>query len=275
MSKLFVIATPIGNLEDVTLRAVRVLSEVEVVFCEDTRVTRKLLDRYEISTRVETLHQHSEDRQLERVWGWLQQGDVAYVTDAGTPGVSDPGGRLVEYVLGKNWEIGDKKLEVVNQVVEDGREMTGSGIQGNDKNLVQIVPVPGASALTAALSVAGIALDRFVFLGFPPVKNKRQKYFDEVMNFEMTVVFYESTYRLRKSLEEIEKRDSDRLVIVLGELTKMHEKVFRGKVSEVLQILNAEREKGEFVVIVEKDRSERLRANEYHEEHGISMEAKV
>ena len=208
MAKLFMVATPIGNLEDVSLRALRVLREVASIFCEDTRKTRKLLQRYEITTVC------------QKVLDLLNSGrDVAYVTDAGTPGLSDPGGKLVARVLD-----------------------SGSGHE--------IIPIPGASALLAALSIAGVSVDKFVFMGFPPVKNKREKYFKEICSFDYPVVFYESTYRLEKSLAQLACVDPFLNVIVCGELTKKFEKVYRGRIVDVVDVLRKVNTKGEFVVIV-------------------------
>jgi 16S rRNA (cytidine1402-2'-O)-methyltransferase len=227
------VATPIGNLEDVTLRALRILREVSVVFCEDTRHTKMLLDKFEIKTQVMTLHEHSGVGSYQKVSGFLANGeDVAYVTDAGTPGISDPGGKLVKFV----------------------RNEFGAS--------VRIVPVPGASALTTALSVAGINLERFVFLGFPPVKNKRMSYFRELVEYEMPVVFYESTFRLLKSLRQLSELDESLSVIVCGELTKKFEKFFWGNIAQLLSRLEKENLRGEFVVICYKEREEKKRRYE-------------
>ena len=220
MAKLFMVATPIGNLEDVSLRALRVLREVASIFCEDTRKTRKLLQRYEITTVCFSLHEHSGVGSYQKVLDLLNSGrDVAYVTDAGTPGLSDPGGKLVARVLD-----------------------SGSGHE--------IIPIPGASALLAALSIAGVSVDKFVFMGFPPVKNKREKYFKEICSFDYPVVFYESTYRLEKSLAQLACVDPFLNVIVCGELTKKFEKVYRGRIVDVVDVLRKVNTKGEFVVIV-------------------------
>jgi 16S rRNA (cytidine1402-2'-O)-methyltransferase len=228
MASLYMVATPIGNLEDMTLRAIRILREVAVIFCEDTRHTKMLLEKFEIETQVMTLHEHSGQGSYQKVSGYLKNGeDVAYVTDAGTPGISDPGGKLVEFV----------------------RNEFGTS--------VQIVPVPGASALTTALSVAGINLERFVFLGFPPVKNKRMSYFRDLVEYEMPVVFYESTFRLLKSLRQLSEIDEGLSVIVCGELTKKFEKFFRGNIVQLLSRLEKENLRGEFVIICYREREEK------------------
>lgn len=222
MSILYMVATPIGHLEDMTYRAVKTLQGVSAIFCEDTRHTKNLLDRYEIKTMCFSLHEHSGFGSYQKVMDLLDSGkDVAYVTDAGTPGISDPGGKLVSFISSRRENI-------------------------------TIVPIPGASALSAILSVAGIPLERFVFMGFPPVKNKRERYFREVISHDMPVVFYESTYRLIKSLEQLSALDNELQIIVGGELTKKFEKIYRGNIVEVLEELLTSNTRGEFVIIVYK-----------------------
>lgn len=248
MATLYIVATPIGNLEDITLRALRILKEVAVIFCEDAWYTKRLLDHYEITTPTMTLYEHSGVGTFEKVYGLLEQGkDVAYVTDSGTPGVSDPGGKVVEYLLNRTANSSNFnenfKLEILNS-----KEITNNKFQ--DQNSIEIVPIPGASALTAALSVAGINLERFTFMGFPPAKNKRNRYFAEVVKNEYPVVFYESTYRLMKSLEQLAEQDRSLQVVVAGELTKRFEKVYRGEIGEVLEVLIKSDTRGEYVVIV-------------------------
>lgn len=252
MGTLYVVATPIGNLEDITLRALRVLKEVAVVFCEDARYTKRLLDHFEITTPTMTLFEHSGMGTLQKVYELLVQGkDVAYVTDAGTPGVSDPGGKLIDYLLNREASSTlfqeNSKFEILNS-----KQIPNSKFETSESNPISIVPIPGASALTAALSVAGINLERFVFMGFPPVKNKRNKYFAEVVASEYPVVFYESTYRLIKSLEQLAEQQHEIEVIVAGELTKKFEKIYRGRIGEVLSELKGADTRGEYVVIVNK-----------------------
>lgn len=221
MAKLYIIATPIGNLEDITLRAIRVLGEVEVVFAEDTRVTKKLLSHYNIHTLLERLDARTEKKRTQRVVELLQEGkNVALVSDAGTPTISDPGGLLVE------------------QVREAGFE---------------VVAVPGASALTAALSVAGVPASEFLFLGFLPHKKGREKLFKEISESKRTIVFYESPHRILKTLKSLsEHLGKQQKVALARELTKIYEEVVTGTAKEILEKLerNKEKQKGEFTVIV-------------------------
>lgn len=221
MPNFFVVATPIGNLKDFSERAIITLRSVHTILCEDTRVTKKLLDAYEIKTPVLSYHQHSDQAKTSQITKLIDAGhDLALVTDAGTPGISDPGGMLVE-VLVKRY----------------GSEL-------------KIVPIPGASAVIAALSVSGFSADEFVFLGFPPHKKGRQTFFDELVHHKMTIVFYESTHRIFKTLDEIAKRFPDRALVVCRELTKLHEIIYRGTAREVTDALNTTSIKGEFVVVM-------------------------
>ena len=225
MSKLSIVGTPIGNLEDITLRALRTLKEADVIFCEDTRVTKKLLERYEINPPaggLKRLDAHTEMSGADEILALLEDGKhVVYVTDAGTPGISDPGVRLVRAVRDT---LGDEII---------------------------IESVPGPSALTAALSVAGIKPDTFVFLGFPPHKKGRQTLLKRIASTEDTVVLYESTHRIRKLLAELIEHIGEREVAVARELTKMHEEVRVGTAAELTSYFEEHvQAKGEFVVII-------------------------
>jgi len=221
MGKLYIIATPIGNLEDITLRALRILKEVDLILCEDTRQTRKLLDRYEIKTPTLSYHQHSKLQKIEQIIEFLRNGkNLALVSDAGTPAISDPGGKLVEEVL----------LALHDEV--------------------KIIPIPGPSAVAAAASISGFPTDKFMFLGFPPHKHGRAAFWKCVDATEETVIFYESTHRILKSLEELRAVVGERSIAVCRELTKMFETIYRGTASEVLEKLKADTTKGEFVVVV-------------------------
>ncbi|MDO8558505.1 MAG: 16S rRNA (cytidine(1402)-2'-O)-methyltransferase [bacterium] len=223
MPTLYIIATPIGNLEDMTLRALRILKEVDTLFCEDTRVTGKLLAHFGISKPLLSLRERVQDKAIEKAIALLQDGkDIAYATDAGTPGISDPGGKLVAQVV----------------------RALGS--------TVTISPVPGPSALIAASSIAGTPLDRFLFMGFPPHKKKRKKFFEEIVLAQYPVIFYESPHRIIRSLRELKEADNKKQVtkvIVCRELTKKFETVYRGTFDEILPEIE-KNPRGEFVIIV-------------------------
>lgn len=214
------VATPIGNLGDMTQRAVEVLSGVTVIAAEDTRVTRKLLQKYEITTPSISYHAQSNSSVLKGIVEQLKRGDdIALVTDAGTPGISDPGSELVHHAR---------------------------------KAGISIVAVPGASALTAALSIAGIPTNEFIFLGFLPHKKGRQTLFAEIAASKRTMVFYESPHRIMKTLTSLSEVLDTQKVTIFRELTKMHEEVVQGSAIEVLEyfIENTEHVRGEFVVAV-------------------------
>lgn len=217
--KIYIVATPIGNFGDITLRALETLKAVDFVLCEDTRETKKILDNYSITKPTISYHQHSDARKIKEIIDLLSEGkQLALVTDAGTPGISDPGGLLIAQIV--------KKIPTV-----------------------AIVPIPGASAVISALSISGFAVDKFVFMGFPPHKNKRQKFFKEVAEQKYTVAFYESGHRIKKCLSELaEVLDSQRELVVARELTKMFETVYRGTISEIIEQKIDER--GEFVVVI-------------------------
>ncbi len=217
---LFIVATPIGNLSDVSARALETLREVDLILCEDTRVTSKLLSFYDIKKPLESFHQHSDAKKMSKVLDRLDSENLALVTDAGTPGISDPGGVLVQ--------------EAVKRF---GDELT-------------IVPIPGPSAITTALSICGFPADEFVFLGFPPHKKGRQKFFDRLSEIKSTIVFYESTHRIEKTLTELENRLEERPIMLGRELTKLHESIYRGTVTEVTAKLKSDSMKGEFVIVI-------------------------
>jgi len=215
MSKLYIVATPIGNLEDITLRALRVLKKVDLVLCEDTRVTKKLLDRYGIKTQLESYHQHSKISKTNKIVDLLKAGkNLALVSDSGTPGISDPGNKLVSEI----------------------------------KDIAQIIPVPGPNAAVTIAGICGFSMDRFVFLGFPPHKKGRQKFFKEVVKYEYPVIIYESPYRIIKTLKEL-KNHGEFDIVVGRELTKQFETIYRGKISEVIPKIEP---RGEFVIIIRK-----------------------
>jgi len=224
MSTLYIIATPIGNLEDITLRALRVLKEVDFVLCEDTRQTLKLLNHFEIKKSLISYHQHSKLQKINYVVNLLREGkNLALVSDAGTPALSDPGGVLVE--------------EIVEELGEN----------------VNIIPIPGAAALAAIISVAGLPTDKFVFLGFLPHKKGRQSLFIFIKESDKTVIFYESPHRIIKTLTALtEILDDKRRVVVGRELTKKFETIYRGSIKEVFSKLQEDEVKGEFVVVIDR-----------------------
>lgn len=220
---LYIVSTPIGNLKDLSFRALEVLSGVDLILSEDTRVTKKLLDYYKIKTPTLSYHQHSKLKKVNYILNLLRQGkNLALVSDAGTPGISDPGNKLISAII------------------------TSPGL------VVKFVPVPGPCAITAAASISGFPMDKFIFMGFPPTKRKRKKFFKEVINSKYPVIFYESPYRIIKTLREmssflVEERD----IVVCRELTKKFETIYRGKIKDVIKEIEKGQIKGEFVVIVE------------------------
>ncbi|MGE5541252.1 MAG: 16S rRNA (cytidine(1402)-2'-O)-methyltransferase [Bacillota bacterium] len=224
MGTLSVVATPIGNLGDITLRAIETLRDADAIACEDTRVTAKLLARLDIQKPLLIYHAQSGKLAADRILTQLAEGKrIALVTDAGTPGISDPGSELVAQV----------------------KERLG--------NEVRIEAIPGPSALTAALSIAGIPTHEFTFVGFLPHKKGRQTLFQQIAESNRTMVFYESPHRIEKALASLaEVLDEKRRVIVLRELTKIHESVVEGTAEEVAAYFTAHpgEVRGEFVVCV-------------------------
>jgi len=225
MGTLYIVATPIGNLGDITLRALEVLKSVDVILCEDTRVTAKLLAHFDIKKRLFTYHQHSDAATVADIAQSLREGiSVALVSDAGTPGINDPGGRLIAELMA---------------VLPD----------------LQIVPIPGANAAVTALSASGFPADRYQYLGFVPHKKGRQTFFREVAEQEDTTVFYESKYRVAKCLTELEgafivAQTPDRPIVVARELTKKFETWYRGTAKSISEKLGEQDALGEFVVVV-------------------------
>lgn len=218
--RLFVVGTPIGNLEDVTLRALRVLGEVAAIACEDTRQTIKLLNRYGIKKPLISYFHPREGRRIPEILRLLEGGgDVALVSDAGTPGISDPGFPLIREALKKGLEV---------------------------------VPIPGPSAVTAALSAAGLPTHRFLFAGFPPPKAAAlRRFLEELGKEDATLVFYLPTRRLPEFLSAVVEALGDRRIVVARELTKVHEEFSRGTASELLASFAGRATKGEATVLVE------------------------
>lgn len=219
---LYIIATPIGNLEDITLRAIRILKECDLVLCEDTRETRKLLNHYDIKTMTQSYHAQSKLSKIDSIIAMLADGrNIALVSDAGTPAISDPGSLLIK------------------KVREELPEM-------------EIRSVPGPSALTSAFSTSGIVGGEFTFLGFLPHKKGRETLFKEIAEGERPYIFYESPHRLMKTLESLVKFSPLKQVQVAKEITKIFEQYVIGTPKEVLEYFtkNSDKVRGEFVVIV-------------------------
>lgn len=221
---LYIVPTPIGNLEDMTLRAIRILKEVDMVLCEDTSVTQRLFKEYDITTKTTVFFAQTGVKNIEKIMSMLEEGkSLALVSDAGTPTISDPGVLLVDMV---RKELPD----------------------------VKIVALPGASALTTALSASGITSSTFIFYGFMPHKKGRETLFKIITKSDMTSVFYESVHRIEKTLESLSLvLGETRQIVIARELTKMHEEVVRGNAGIIKEyfIKNKDHVRGEFVVIVE------------------------
>lgn len=222
MSTLYVIATPIGNLGDITFRAIETLKSVDIILCEDTRTTRKLLSHFSINTETMSYHVHSKLSKIDKIISLLEEGkNIALVSDAGTPTISDPGILLIQKV---------------KETLPD----------------IKVVSIPGPSAVVAALSISGLPASEFIFLGFLPHKKGRETLFKEIAENERTTVFYESPHRIMKTLDSLEKFMPERRVVIARELTKIYEEVIGGTPTEVKDFLknNEEKIRGEFVVLV-------------------------
>jgi 16S rRNA (cytidine1402-2'-O)-methyltransferase len=222
---LYVVGTPIGNLEDVSLRALRILGEVDLIAAEDTRKTRKLLTHFKIETPLTSYHEHNKLTKLEELLNTLQQKDVALVSEAGMPGLSDPGYELIESVIARG---------------------------------IPVVPVPGPSAVITALVISGLPTDSFLFLGFLPRRKKeRRQLLASIARERRTLVAFEAPHRLLASLADLEAVLGDRRIAVARELTKMYEEVWRGSVSQALAHFEENPPRGEFTLVVEGAREER------------------
>ena len=230
MANFYIIGTPIGNLEDISLRALRILKEVDFILCEDTRVTKRLLNKYKITTPTLSYHSFSGAFKTQKILDLLKEGkDLALVSDAGTPTISDPGFQLVSQIKEK---FGDK---------------------------IKIIPIPGSSALIAALSVSGLPSERFLFLGFLPHKKGRQTLIKEIAHSTRTVAFYESPHRVLKALEMLKTQLDEvgqtqtRKIVVAKELTKIHEQIISGNITEIILYFekNPDKIKGEFVFVIQ------------------------
>jgi 16S rRNA (cytidine1402-2'-O)-methyltransferase len=222
MQKFYVVGTPIGNLEDITYRAVRVLGEVDLILCEDTRVTINLLNKYGIKKPTMSYHSQSKLAKLDKIIEMIEEGKtLALVSDAGTPTISDPGSVLVS-----------KIRETFSEV--------------------EVIAIPGASALVSALSISGLPASEFLFLGFLPHKKGRETLFKEIAASERTVVFYESPHRIEKSIESLKKSVGERKIVIARELSKIYEQIVSGTATEVQDYFaeNTDKVRGEFVVLV-------------------------
>ncbi len=216
---LYVVATPLGNLEDMTLRGIRILKEADLIAAEDTRTTKKLLSHYGICTPQTSYFEHNELRKAEAIIARLEQGQrVALVSEAGTPGISDPGFRLVREAISHN---------------------------------ISVVPIPGSSAALAALSISGLPTDSFLFLGFLPSKpSKRRRAVERWKDLDRTIILYESPHRLVATLRDLLEILGDREIAVARELTKVFEDVLRGPISQILQELGEGKIRGEITIVV-------------------------
>ncbi len=217
--KLYVVGTPIGNLEDMTLRAIRTLKEVDLIACEDTRRTQKLLNAYQIQTRTVSYHQHNEMTRAPELIIQMEEGSsIGLVTDAGMPVVSDPGFRLVHLAV---------------------------------RHSIPVIPVPGASAFVAALAASGLPVDKFRFLGFlPSKKGERRKALQDFKDATKTLVFYEAPHRLVEMLKDAREILGEREIVVAREVTKVHEEFQRGTISTTLEYLKRRPAKGEITVLI-------------------------
>lgn len=217
MPILYVVATPIGNLEDISLRALRILGEVKLIAAEDTRKTKRLLSRYDIKTPMTSYFEHNKMMKLDYLLDYLQKDDIALVSEAGMPGISDPGYEL---------------------------------IAAASQHSISVIPVPGPSAVTTALAVSGLPTDRFVYIGFLPHKaSERKRTLKSVIDETGTIIALETPHRLRAALDDILSVLGDRRIAVGRELTKLHEEVFRGTVSGAMK--HFVKPKGEFTLIIE------------------------
>lgn len=217
---LYVVGTPIGNLEDTSERVLKTLKKVDFILSEDTRTTQKLLNSFDINTKLESYHQHSSQDRIDYLLHLLEEGnDLALVTESGTPGISDPGGRLVDQAYKKGFEVS---------------------------------PIPGPSAVATAASVSGFPMNEFLFLGFPP-KKRRKEFFQEVANSNHSVIIYESPHRIIQTLNDIKKVvDSGTRIFVGRELTKKFESFYRGIVGEVIEQVEKDPNKGEYTIVIEE-----------------------
>ncbi len=218
---LFVVGTPIGNLEDITLRAISTLQNVDLILAEDTRNSKKLLSAHNIDTKMMSYHEHSNEKETKRIISLLLDGkNLALISDAGTPTISDPGYGLIRDCIKKE---------------------------------IKIIPIPGASAITTAMSVSGLPSDSFTFFGFLPQKKGRIKKIKELLNVDNTIILFESPFRLEKTLNQLKEYLGNRSVFVGRELTKLYEEIIRGNLEDVIKYFSKSKVKGEIVIMIGKD----------------------
>ncbi|MFA6325120.1 MAG: 16S rRNA (cytidine(1402)-2'-O)-methyltransferase [Candidatus Paceibacterota bacterium] len=232
MSKFYVVATPIGNMGDITFRAVEILKNVDLILCEDTRTTKNLLNKYGINKPTMSYHAQSKLAKTDKIFELLKEGkDLALVSDAGTPTISDPGAMLIA------------------QIKDRSSPKPGLGEEWTE---VEVIPIPGASAVIAALSASGLPTHEFTFLGFMPHKKGRETLFKEIAESKRTMIFYESPHRILKTLESLNKFCPNKKVCIAREITKIYEEFKTGMAIEVLEYLikNPVKQKGEFTVLV-------------------------
>jgi len=218
---LFVVGTPIGNLEDITLRAISTLQNVDLILAEDTRNSKKLLSAHNINTKMMSYHEHSNEKETKRIISLLLDGkNLALISDAGTPTISDPGYGLIRDCIKKE---------------------------------IRIIPIPGASAITTAMSVSGLPSDSFTFYGFLPQKKGRIKKIKELLNVDNTIILFESPFRLEKTLNQLKEYLGNRSVVIGRELTKLYEEIIRGNLDDVIKYFSKSKVKGEIVIMIGKD----------------------
>ena len=218
----YVVATPIGNLKDITERALQILRKADVVLAEDTRHTRRLLTAYQLSKPLERLDEHTTQSKISKILLWIKEGkDIALVTDAGTPAISDPGAKLVSAIYD---EFGD----------------------GN------IVPIPGPSAVSLALSASGFSANKYLFLGYPPKKKRRKLFFNEIAESKWTCVFFSTPHRILKDLAALKDAGTEKCIFVAREMTKQFETLYRGGIDKVQEKIQSDPQKGEYTVVVNK-----------------------
>ncbi len=235
MSNLYIVSTPIGNMGDITLRALETLKSVDLILCEDTRTTKHLLDKYNITKPTMSYHAQSKLAKTDKIFELLEEGkNLALVSDAGTPGISDPGSMLVS------------QIKEFNKGLSLRESPQGQSLE------IQVIPIPGASAVITALSASGLPTHEFTFLGFLPHKKGRETLFKEIAASERTMVFYESPHRILKTLESLIKFCPEKKVCIARELTKIYEEFKTGTSAEILEYFekNKEKQRGEFTVIV-------------------------